>query len=379
MKQMTLRIAVIVGGMSLVAADSMAGGGATAPAGAAKTTASLTGLTWMVGKRGNVRLGGRDIEQTLKANPYLSGVFLGSEWNELEPKRGVFEWKALDERAAAARREGRYYELTFKPGTGTPDWVYASGVAVFEALGPNPYRKATYKKPLRIPIPWDPAYLKEFETFVRAAGERYSDDPSCASVAITGANFQSSESHLPKGPQDMEKWDALGYRDKLAKAYERYIDIFAAAFPRQQLCQHISTAVRNNDGVIEKAVAYGAARYPERFTLQNCQLSGKSDNTGLFSYALIQRYVGRLHVGYQSLAYLGEGERGARMGEPRTAVCNFVAGRGEYWELWDGNGRDPAICKWLTEEIARARRPIAPSSASRLIATDVSRATRFQL
>ncbi len=62
-----------------------------------------------------------------------------------------------------------------------------------------------------------------------------------------------------------------------------------------------------------------------------------------------------MHVGYQSLAFLSEGERGARMGSPEKAVDNYVRGHGEYWELWDGNGRDPAICQRLLETIAQSR------------------------
>jgi hypothetical protein len=208
---------------------------------------------------------------------------------------------------------------------------------------------------MRIPLPWDPVFLDHFARFVTAAGRRYASDPLCAAVAITGANFQSDEAHLPKSPKEIQRWEALGYREKLPRAYERYIDIFAEAFPRQQLCLHISVAVHNDDGVMEKAVAYGAQRYPERFTLENCQLNGRNDNSGLYSYALIQQYTGKLHIGYQSLAYLAEGERGSRMGDPRRAVGNFVRGYGEYWELWDGNGRDPVICKWLLDEIERVR------------------------
>jgi len=43
------------------------------------------------------------------------------------------------------------------------------------------------------------------------------------------------------------------------------------------------------------------------------------------------------------------------MGNAQKAVENYVRGHGEYWELWDGNGRDPVICQWLLDEIARAR------------------------
>jgi hypothetical protein len=321
----------------------------------------MTGLVWMVGKNEGQYLTGPEIEKVLEANPHISGLFFGREWRDLEPTRGVYDWKAIDGAVEAARHKGRAYKLRFKPGTGTPDWVYAKspdgspGAAAFEALGPNPHRKDTYQKLVRIPIPWDPVYLREFEQFVRAAGERYASDPLCVAVTVTGANFQSAEAHLPKEPADIEKWKALQYRDKLSKAYEHYIEIFAAAFPRQQLCLHLSVAIDAKDGVLEEAVAYGMQRYPDRFTLQNCQLSGKGNNTGLFSYALVQKYAGKAHVGYQSLAFLSEGEQGARMGSPKKAVENFVRGQGEYWEVWDTNGRDPVICKWLLDEIARER------------------------
>jgi hypothetical protein len=322
---------------------------------------TLTGLIWSVGKNRGEYLTGPEIEKVLETNPHISGLFLGREWRDLEPGRGAYDWKALDGAVEAARHKARTYKLRIKPGTGTPDWVYDKlpdglpGASVFETVGPNPHRKDTYQKPVRIPIPWDPAYLREFERLIRAAGERYASDPLCVAVTVTGANFQSAEAHLPKEPKDLEKWKALEYGDKLSKAYERYIDIFAGAFPRQQLCLHLSVAVDAKDGVLEEAVAYGMQRHPTRFTLQNCQLSGKGNNAGLFSYALIQKYAGKAHVGYQSLAFLSEGEKGARMGSPRKAVENFVRGHGEYWEIWDANGRDPVICKWLVDEIARER------------------------
>jgi hypothetical protein len=327
----------------------------------APTNRTMTGLVWKVGKNHGKYLTGPEIESVLEGNQHLSCLFFGRVWSDLEPARGTYDWKLLDGAVEAARHKGRTYKLMFKPGTDTPDWVYAKsadgspGAAVFETVGPNSHRKDTYQKPIRIPIPWDATYLREFERFIRAAGERYASDPLCVAVAVTGANFQSAEAHLPKAPKDREKWNALEYRDKLSKAYERYIDIFAGAFPRQQLCLHLSVAIDANDGVLEGAVAYGVQRHPDRFTLQNCQLSGKGNNAGLFSYALIQKYAGKAHVGYQSLAFLSEGQAGARMGNPTKAVENFVRGHGEYWEVWDGNGRDPVICKWLLDEIARAR------------------------
>ncbi|MCX7011544.1 MAG: beta-galactosidase [Candidatus Sumerlaeota bacterium] len=323
------------------------------PASKPDIPAPMTGLTWMSGKMSDGQAWVDGIEKTLSENPHLSGVFLGGQWDSLEPRQGRFEWSTLDAGIEVVRRHGLFYKIVLKPGSNTPQWVYDLGAQTFETLGTNPYRKDTYNKPQIIPIPWDPIFLREFERFVRAAGERYSADPRCAAVTVTGANFASNEMHLPKkAPGDQEKWAALGFRDKLIEAYKTYIDLFGEAFPRQQLCLHISSVVREDDGIPQAAVAYGAEKYPDRFTLQNCQLSGKGANTNLFSYRVIEPYIGRLHVGYQSLALLG----GERQGDSQVSVYNFVRGQGEYWELWQGNGKDPKICQWLIDEIARARK-----------------------
>jgi len=311
----------------------------------------MTGLIWMCGPLSEGQTLIQNVEKTLGANPSLSGVFVNCRWADLEPEQGQFSWETLDALTETIRRHGRFYKLLMTPGAYTPEWVYKLGAQAFETLGPNPYREATYNKPLRIPVPWDEVFLREFERLARALGQRYGADPLCAAVGVTGANFQSAEMHLPKLPADREKWEALDYRPNLRQAYRRYIDLFAEAFPRQRLCLHVSTAISADDGIVEDAAAYGAERYPDRFTLQNCQLSGKSDTRDQFSYALIQKYAGRLHVGYQSLALLGS----ARQGDSQVSVFNFVRGQGEYWELWRGNGQDPQLCAWLLDEIARAK------------------------
>lgn len=317
-----------------------------------KTAMPLQGLCGAAGRDPDGLIRISELMRLLEKNPHISGILLNEDWQTLEPTPGKYDWKNLDDAVALVRSHKRFYKLKLHPGTSTPDWVYAKGAAAFGTLGTNPHRKSTYKKPLRLPVPWDPVFLRHYEGLIRAAGARYADDPRCAGVTIAGANYQSAETHLPKEPADRDKWDQLNYLEHLPRAYRRLIDIFAAAFPKQQLCLHAAVAIRRDDGVIDSVIADAAKRYPDRFTLQNCQLSGKRDNASLYSYGLIQQYTGRLHVGYQSLAYLGS----ERQGDTQVSVYNYVRGQGEYWELWRGNALDPELCQWLLKEIARAKK-----------------------
>src|SRR5262249_22274504 len=83
-------------------------------------------------------------------------------------------------------------------------------------------------------------------------------------------------------------------------------------------------------------IDYGLSKYPERFAIQNCQLTGRREDAGRLSYDLIQKYQDRAHHGFQSVG--GFSHDGERMGSTEMAVLNVVHAKGEYWELWRGDG-----------------------------------------
>jgi hypothetical protein len=84
----------------------------------------------------------------------------------------------------------------------------------------------------------------------------------------------------------------------------------------------------DRDGVIP--------RYPERFTIQSCQLTGCKEDTGIMTYDLVQKYRDRTYHGFQSLASLSQPNE--RMGSMEMAALNLVHAGGEYWKLWHGDG-----------------------------------------
>ena len=113
-------------------------------------------------------------------------------------------------------------------------------------------------------------------------------------------------------------------------------DEWAKAFPRQAISLHLAKVLDLPPTFCERIIDYGLSRYPERFTIQNCQLSGRKEDTGKMTYDLIQKYRDRAHHGFQSLAALARPNE--RMGSIEMAALNVVHAGGEYWELWHGDG-----------------------------------------
>jgi hypothetical protein len=156
-------------------------------------------------------------------------------------------------------------------------------------------------------------------------------------VVLTCANFMSAEMHLPKTPSDLTRWQALGdYEARLLEVYKKFTDKWATAFPRQDVSLHISKTLDLPPSFVERIINYGLSKYPERFSIQNCQLSGRREDTGKMSYDLIQKYRDRAHHGFQSLA--GLSRPNDRMGSMEMAALNVVHAGGEYWELWHRDG-----------------------------------------
>jgi hypothetical protein len=142
---------------------------------------------------------------------------------------------------------------------------------------------------------------------------------------------------LPRTPEDLAKWKQMGdYESKLLEVYKKYTDEWARAFPHQAISLHLSQVLDLPSTFIEHIIEYGLSKHPERFTIQNCSLTGRKEDMGIPSYDLIQKYRDRAHHGFQSLALLSRANE--RMGSLEMAVLNVVHAQGEYWELWPGDG-----------------------------------------
>jgi hypothetical protein len=291
---------------------------------------------WVTQKLPNNSTTLEEFASQLKASRNLAGVCLHIPWDQIEKSPGNSDFSAIDETVAILRKSGMKYQLCLKPGAYTPSFVYADGAQAFETRVTNPHR-ANAGAPIKIPVPWDPVYQHDFSRIIQLLGQRYARDPLCVSVVLTCANFLSAEMHLPKTRSDLSHWQSLGdYETKLFEVYKEYTDEWAAAFPEQGLSLHLSKVLNLPPSFCERIIEHGLQRYPERFSIQNCQLTGRREDSGMMSYDLVQKYRRRAHHGFQSLASLSQPNE--RMGSIEMAALNIVHAEGEYWELWHGDG-----------------------------------------
>lgn len=277
-----------------------------------------------------------DFSSRIRINPNLSGVCLHIPWDQIEKEPGKPDFTALDKTVAVLRSIGMKYQLCLKPGASTPSFVYVDGARSFETRVTNPHR-ANVGQAVKLPIPWDPIFERDFSRIIQRLGEHYASDPLCVSVVVTCANYMSAEMHLPKTRQDLSHWQALGdYEARLLEVYKKFINIWGTAFPTQELSLHVSKVLDLPPSFCERIVDAGLGEYPRRFSIQNCQLTGRKEDTGMMSYDLVQKYRDRAHHGFQSLA--GLANENERMGSIEMAALNIVHANGEYWELWHGDG-----------------------------------------
>lgn len=299
-----------------------------------------TGL-WVTQKAVESAADPTEFEAAIRRNPHLAGVCVSIGWNEIEKEPGHPDFSAIDKTVAVLRRLGMKYELGLKPGVDTPAYVFQEGAQPFETRVNNPH-KSNFGQTISIPVPWDPIYQRNFSRIIGQLGKRYAGDVLCVSVVLTCANSMSKEMHLPKTREDRAKWKAMGnYGEKLLDVYKKYTDEWAVAFPKQAISLHVAKVADLPPVFDDKVIDYGLSKYPARFTIQNCQLSGRKEDTGNMSYDLVQKYRDRAHRGFQSLAGFSHG--GERMGTIEMAALNVVHAQGEYWELWHGDGMSVEI------------------------------------
>jgi len=292
----------------------------------------------------------------LKDNPYINGVVIGTEWSLIEPERGKFDFAALDALIKVIDQANMDYKLFVMPGQSCPKYIYDGIKEKINTFIINPHRQNFGDKVI-IPIPWDPFYKENLKRMFITVFGHYRADKHFIATNLTGANFMSSEWHLPrKRAEDIAQWEAASpdYKNKIKDFWIEIFDFIAALMPEKRMAIEASSEiVYGMDEQADAIIEYGIAKYPGQFMVQINQLDGNSDQITFDAFARLIRSNDRIIVGVQSLASVQAAMSGKdmRQGSMEMSVYNYLQSGSSYWELWDGDGADVATSKAVADQI----------------------------
>jgi hypothetical protein len=294
----------------------------------------------------------KPVDPAVQKSSFLKGLSIRANWKELEREEGKMELSYLDDAFAQTRRVGKKAMLRILPGQHSPEWLNGKGVRFIEFTDVNKYH-VTYGKPIRIPLPWDEAYLNAWVKFITQIGARYNRQDELVLVHMAGPTWHSAEMHLPRFSQESRVMlERAGYsKNNLVNAWEKVIDAFAGAFPDKSLALNLAVPFRE-DGAMEDIVQYARAKLGKRLCAQDNQLSDHHENS--VTYKLV-RTLGKqgVNIGFQMLD--SARNRPDRQGSLRVSIEQGLAAGAQYFEIYQADLLQPQN-RALLEELDKKLR-----------------------
>lgn len=225
------------------------------------------------------------IPSSIINNPGVVGILGGDSWTNIEKTEGVYDWTSIDNEIAQAEKAGLKVALKIVDSpAAAPDWLKNKpGIKTIDFIDTNQYHKSSYCKSNKIPVFWDTTFNEKKKELIRAAGQRYANNPAVVAVMASFANTMTNDWGMPhkKGfiedcnvsinqPQDMLN---AGYTtDIMFNVGKEIIDTTAAAFPNQALKLPLGVGIASLDGSPAKLAKmitdYAYQKYPKRFYAQ---------------------------------------------------------------------------------------------------------------
>lgn len=230
-------------------------------------------------------------------DPNIVGVLIRTTWANVETSPGNLDWSYLDQGIALGQQYNKQIQLSIDFGQSSPDWVYTLGAKQWFVHGES--GGVGKGNDIPMPEPWDPVFLSRISTVIAAFGARYGNNPIVQSITMW-AGGHGIETYFAQSAQDQAALDAIGGPSVWITAAQSVIDMYAAAFPNNNL--YMATGVAYPDGNATTSVVanYFMNTYWNQSGLQSNGLSDKfppaSVNT--FAHTTIP-YSSIRSIGYQ--------------------------------------------------------------------------------
>ena len=168
---------------------------------------------------------GAKVWEKIMAKPWISGITFSFFWKDLEPEKGKFNWKYLDDAIALAAKHGKTVGLwPYLPSPWLPDWMKGR-IKTYDL-------NATRTKS-NIPYMLDPVMIKEYNEHLAAIAKRYNGNPHVHYILVTLSG--TSGMHNNVNP-NKEQFDLLRkkFDYKVAdhiKAWQDTFEYYEKIFP----------------------------------------------------------------------------------------------------------------------------------------------------
>ncbi len=181
--------------------------------------------------------------------PGVDGLVLVLGWDGLEPAMGQYQWATLDQWMSLAVSLHKKVDLSIRADYHTPSWLFQPAPA---GAGAQPLYFSFTRKPgdttclkETIAAPWDPAFLKQWDSMLAAVSAHLKQTGAYNAVVLlrlTGINKDSDELHLPaetlKSSSEacetdaIATWKRAGYRPALLlRGWDGLTTSFKKSFP----------------------------------------------------------------------------------------------------------------------------------------------------
>lgn len=253
----------------------------------------------------------RPLPTKLLQLPGVDGETIRIRWHEIQPSQGVFKWGWLDQQINRCESLGLPYKILVMTGAGgVPNWAYD------------------------LRVPWDKTLAANYRKFVGMLGDKYSREPLCVGVHVTGPTYMASAEMHAKG-DGRNVVNEPGYSaDKMIEAWMSAIDAYADAFPNVTCCLSISG---QNDALpyVRPVIAYAKQRLGKRAAFQHNALAAKTSVTASHHKLVAELGADGWTVGYEMLCPTADSQR---FGSARLSDgLDKSAPQTSWWDIYPGD------------------------------------------
>jgi len=232
------------------------------------------------------------------SDPLVTGFFSGNtDWKNLEPTRGQFNWTVIDNAVNSARTAGKKVRIHLSGGVNAPSWLIGTTAPVSDVnktcANNSPYNiPQFYVDPPNVPTycapyVWHPTYVSELTRFLTALGSYLNSKDAAYKSAIGGIYVPGGQNYSEMitccGNASFNQ--AIAQEPKYTKssyiaAIEQELNTIATSFPSeiriiinlsQTWDETASTFTLNAD--VAKAVGdYAIQNYLARIDFQNASV-----------------------------------------------------------------------------------------------------------